>query len=192
MPTVEAMPAIRATSSKSSDPIELRLHRVRRRRTVRSLALPLVVTVAAVYVLFGVVFCVAVVEGPSMSPALEEGDVVIFQRAGASYQAGDIVLVRADDGTGQVKRITATPGQSIGFDGLTGDVVVDDEVLLEPYVYEETYATWSAGYPLVLGEDEYFVMGDNRGNSRDSRNYGAVSAEQLEGRLLCIAFRWEG
>lgn len=188
------MRRVLATSSSDSsdaDPIELRLQVVRKRQALKALALSLVATAVVVYLLFGVVFALAVVSGSSMSPALENGDVGLFQRVGATYQLGDIVLVRVDD-TKQVKRIVALPGQTVDIDSETGTLLIDGEELLEPYIYEETYAKRAVSYPLTLGEDEYFVLGDNRGNSRDSRNYGAISADQLQGRLLFVAFRWEG
>ncbi len=185
------MRRFRVTPSSGADPIEARLRQVRRRRAVRALLASLTATATVVVVLFGVFLAVAVVDGGSMTPTLKDGDVLVFQRVGVTYQAGDIALVRTSDGTEQVKRIVATPGQTVDIDEDTGEVLVDGVALLEPYVYEDTLAKRGVSYPFTLGEDEYFVLGDNRGNSRDSRNYGAVSADQLDGRLLFIAFRWE-
>ena len=179
------------TTSREVDPIDVRLRWVRRRRAIKALLVSLIATATFVYVIFGMVLTIAVVEGSSMKPALQDGDVGVFQRAGATYQTGDIVLVRIEDGTEQVKRVVATPGQTVDIDEDTGVVLVDGEELLEPYVYEETSGKRYISYPFTLGEDEYFVLGDSRSNSRDSRNYGAVSADQLEGRLLFVVFRWE-
>ena len=174
------------------DPIEGRIRKVRRRRSRRALLLRLLVTAAAVYLAFGVCLGVAVVEGDSMTPALEDGDMTLFLRIGATYQIGDVVLVKMDDGTEQVKRIVALPGQTVEIRAKTGELLVDGEPLEETYVYDDTYAKTGVSYPLTLGEDEYFVLGDHREDSLDSRSYGSVRADQLDGRMLCILFRWTG
>ncbi len=184
-------PVVVRTYSEFGDPIARRLRRVRRRRRLRSLLLSLVATAVVIFVLFRLVLAIAVVEGSSMTPALQDGDVAVFLRLGASYKTGDIVLVETDDGTEQVKRIVALPGQTVDIDNETGTLFVDEEELLEAYIYEETYTGRLIGYPIELDDDEYFVLGDNRINSRDSRNYGAVSADQLKAKLLFLAFRWE-
>lgn len=174
------------------DPIEGRLRKVRRKRSRRALLIRLLITALIVYLTFGVCLGVAVVEGDSMTPALEEGDVALFLRIGATYRTGDIVLVEMDDGTEYVKRIVALPGQTVDIREDTGELLVDGEPLLEPYISEATYAKEGVvSYPLTLGEDEYFVLGDHRANSMDSRNYGPVCKDQLDGRMLFIFFRWK-
>lgn len=182
----------RKRSKAEEDPIEGRLKRIRRRRGRRALLRRLVLTALVVYVAFGVVFGIAMVEGNSMSPTMEDGDVALFLRVGVTYRTGDVVLVKMEDGTEYVKRIVGLPGQTVDIQEETGQVLIDGEELLEPYLYEGTYKKEGVDYPLTLGEDEYFVLGDNRGNSLDSRNYGPVRGEQLDGRLLFILFRWQG
>lgn len=179
-------------SKAGEDPVEGRIRKVRRRRSRRALLARLLITALIVYLAFGVCLGVAVVEGDSMSPALEEGDVGLFLRVGASYRAGDIVLVKTEEGTEYVKRVVGLPGQTVDIREGTGELLIDGEALLEPYVYEGTYGKTGVEYPLTLGEDEYFVLGDHRENSLDSRNYGPVRGEQLDGKLLFILFRWQG
>ncbi len=177
--------------SDAEDPLATRLGKVRRRRGARGLVLSLIATALVVFLAFGVVLAVAVVEGDSMSPALEEGDVGVFLRVGAQYKTGDVVLVRFDEETVQVKRVVALPGQTVDIQESTGALIVDGEELVESYVYDATLKKQGVSYPVTLGEDEYFVLGDNRSNSLDSRNYGPVTSDQLVGKLLFIAFRWE-
>lgn len=179
-------------SKVNEDPIESRLRKVRRKKNVRSILVRLAVVALLVWLIFGVLLGVAVVKGDSMSPALESRDIVLFQRIGADYRTGDIVLVRTDGETESVKRIVAMPGQTVEINEASGEVLVDGEVLLEPYIFENTYGKEGTGYPLTLGEGEYFVLGDSRGNSRDSRNYGPVQEDQIDGKLLILFFRWLG
>ena len=152
----------------------------------------LLLTALLVYLAFGVCLGVAMVEGDSMSPTLEAGDVALFQRVGVTYRTGDIVLVETEEGTEYVKRIVALPGQTVDIRESTGELLIDGEPLLEPYIYEGTGSKAGVSYPLTLGEDEYFVLGDHRENSLDSRNYGPVRKGQLDGRMLFILFRWQG
>lgn len=181
-----------ARSDADEHPIDRRLRKVRRKKDINAILLRVCVTAAAVFAIFGVVFGIARVEGSSMSPALEAGDIAVFRRVGVTYLAGDIVLVRMEDGTENVKRVVALPGQTVDIDQAAGELLVDGEVLSESYVYEGTYRKSGVDYPLVLGEGEYFVLGDNRGNSLDSRTYGPVDEGRLDGKLLFVAFRWEG
>ncbi len=181
-----------ARSDADEHPIDRRLRKVRRKKDINAILLRVCVTAAAVFAIFGVVFGIARVEGSSMSPALEAGDIAVFRRVGVTYLTGDIVLVRMEDGTENVKRVVALPGQTVDIDQAAGELLVDGEVLSESYVYEGTYRKSGVDYPLVLGEGEYFVLGDNRGNSLDSRTYGPVDEGRLDGKLLFVAFRWEG
>lgn len=169
--------------------LENRLRTLRKRRSWLGLIRSLILTGAAVYLLFGVVFGIAVVRGDSMTPAVKEGDAALFLRVGNHYRAGDIVLVRAEERAEYVKRIVALPGQTVEMEG--GELVIDGEPLAEPYIYEGTYGKDGEDYPLTLGEKEYFVLGDHRENSKDSRNYGPVAEDSLDGKILLI-FRWQG
>ena len=165
-----------------------RLKKVRRKRGVRRLALRLALTAGAVYLLLGVVFGLAVVRGDSMSPTLREGDLALFLRIVPRYQAGDVVLVE-QDGEELVKRVVALPGQTVDIDGAAGTLLVDGTPLNEPYLTERTEPKEGISYPLTLGADEYFVLGDHRENSRDSRNYGPVAGARLDGKLLLLLRR---
>lgn len=166
-----------------------RIGRLRRRRRAFRLALRALAGALAAYLAFGVVFALAVVRGDSMAPALRDGDIALFLRLGGGPRAGDIVLVGMPGGAEHVKRVVALPGQTVDVDAATGELVADGQPLAEPYVYEATRAKAGAGLPVTLGEDEYYLLGDHRGNSKDSRNYGPVKAGRLHGRLLLILRR---
>ena len=121
------------------------------------------------------VFSLVRVQGASMDPTLASGDRLVMIRLGYEPKKGDVVVVDPDNGSDApyIKRIIGMPGDEIKFViGVTGEVMmtINGELQRESYIS-------SVFYPGNVGEGEYvvpeghvFVMGDNRPNSRDSRD----------------------
>src|SRR5271154_3109559 len=132
-------------------------------------------------------FQVVKVRGTSMYPTLfDAGDYWLNRWVYLEHEPGraDIVAVKdPQDGGLVVKRIIALPGESVYFK--KGDVFVNgrrlDEFYLPPHT--PTYAYEKSEDELICcGKDQYFVLGDNRGNSTDSRTFGAVPREDILGK----------
>src|SRR5579871_6628888 len=108
------------------------------------------------------------------------GDYVL----GGGPQRGDIAVLRSPDDTDNVdliKRIIGLPGDRVVVKH--GDVFINDEALAEPYIHFQASYTYPAdGRDLVVPPNQYFVLGDNRSNSRDSHFGWFVPAENLVGR----------
>lgn len=131
------------------------------------------------------------VDGESMEPTLEDGDNLIVDKL--SYRLGDpqrydIIVLQPfefDQKTYYIKRIIGMPGETIQIKE-DGSIYINGEKLYEAYGKEvirpETIGR--AAEPVTLGEDEYFVMGDNRNSSMDSRSaaVGNISRSQIIGR----------
>ncbi len=119
---------------------------------------------------------------------LEEGERLVATALFYTPEYGDIVVVNIDNDPPIIKRVIAVGGQEIDFDFETGEVFVDGEKLDEPYIAEKTYVGEGKGleYPLVIPEGYYFVMGDNRNYSKDSRfeDIGLVHRNQIFGEIL--------
>jgi len=137
----------------------------------------------------------------SMSPTVESGDFVVidgWRYRDASPERGDIVTYRLDDGVTYLKRVVGVPGDTVEVRGRV--LVLDGKVVDEPYLRapEEPGLSMPNTLPLTLGSDEFFVLGDHRGTSMDSRQMGSIARDQLVGRVEFIAFaysrggvRWE-
>ena len=113
------------------------------------------------------------VQGSSMEATLSNGDQLIVDKISYRFRDPkryDIIVFpfRYEDNTFYIKRIIGLPGETIQIDG-EGNIWVNGEILEESYGREMIRDPGLAAEPITLGEDEYFVMGDNRNNSSDSR-----------------------
>ena len=130
------------------------------------------------------------IQGPSMQPNFHDGQFLIVSRLHyllGEPARGDIVVFDApgDDARRDnpllIKRLIGVPGDQIRIEN--SEVFVNGVKLDETYIAEPTFRC--ANYcDLVLGENEYFMMGDNRPNSRDSRSFGPVALDQIIGRVV--------
>jgi signal peptidase I len=133
-----------------------------------------------------------VVPTGSMIPAVQPGDRVIvakYQYSLGEPQRGDVVVfsnwVAGDPDL--LKRIVGLPGETISMDD-QGRFTIDGKALTEPYLDEAARKTTTgvARFPFTLKADQYWVMGDNRNNSGDSRFNGPVTRQQLVGKALFV------
>lgn len=130
------------------------------------------------------------------------GDVVVFDEPGEQPDEGGILPARLvrdllegvglvrPEGTVLIKRVIGLPGETVQARG--GDLFVNGRQLIEPYL-PDGMATADFG-PVLVPEGHLFVMGDNRGDSSDSRVFGPVPVDDVIGRALLVAWppgRWE-
>lgn len=126
--------------------------------------------------------------GNSMSPMLSDGDNLIVDKISYRFQEPqrfDIIVFpfRYAEKTYYIKRIIGLPGETIRIDD-EGNIYIDGEVLDESFGKETIKDPGRASQPITLGEDEYFVMGDNRNNSSDSRDpvVGNIHRDEFIGK----------
>jgi len=145
-------------------------------------AFAVVLGVGAGHAFIGSVY---VVEGTSMEPTYSEGMRLYGTPITTPVERGDVVLL--DDGNKDyaVKRIIGLPGETIQL--WRGCVFINKQLLIEPYLPKHTYTCpmepIHRGATFILGKGEYFVLGDNRSCSADSRAYGPVQRKQIKRRV---------
>ena len=143
----------------------------------------------AVYLLMTLVIGITVIHGDSMQPTLHDNDVALIWRLSGGYEAGDVILFRSDASPNVlVKRVVAGPGDTVEIDDEGGLVIVNNVILNEPYIHTGTYNKGGQDGPITLGENEYFVLGDNRTAALDSRyaEIGAVSKSEILGEIIFL------
>ena len=123
--------------------------------------------------------------GNSMEPTLHDGDALLIEHV--SYRLHDpvigeiVVAIAPDDGQSVVKRVVAVGGDSIGIED--GVLVRNGRAVAEPYADQTQMEGYFWG-PVVVPAGQVFLLGDNRLESHDSRAYGPVAMDAVEGRLL--------
>lgn len=125
------------------------------------------------------------VSGNSMEPALRSGDVVIYQK-NASIDRGSIVIIERDDVL-MIKRVIGIEGDAITLSD-EGQVIRNGSPVDEAYITHYSLGNSDVEYPVLVSEDNYFVMGDNRRVSLDSRNsaVGLVGEGEIRGQVRAV------
>ena len=150
----------------------------------RSLLIKLAVIAAAVALVFTFLYGLHYNVDPSMVPAIKDGDLAMYYRLNKKYHAGDLCLL-AFQGEKQVRRVIATAGDTVDITeaGLTINGAPQQERSI--YRPTERYAE-GIDFPLTLGENEIFLLGDAREGVTDSRVYGAVNVNDTAGTVIAV------
>lgn len=154
----------------------------RYKRTIRSTISVLIIAAALAILVATLWMPVLQIYGASMVPTLQEGEIVISIK-NKHFEPGDVVAFYYGNKL-LVKRYIAGPGSWVDIKE-DGTVYVDGEELDEPYVTEKAFGSCDLELPYQVPEEKYFLMGDQRETSVDSRHssVGCVSEEQIVGKI---------
>ena len=169
------------------------------KKEILSWILTIAVAVAAALLIRTFLFEPIRVDGESMCDTLQNGEIMLVTKPEYLFgdpQRGDVVICKYPGRTENfVKRVMGIPGDVIEI--RSNVVYRNGEALDEPYLTPERNDNGSSMAPFTLGEGEYFVMGDNRDNSHDSRNYytnsypptpAALTRDMIIGHVRCVVF----
>ena len=138
---------------------------------------------AAMWILTSFVYGLKRADGDSMAPSVCRGDICIFTRL-ESCSLEDVVVYRTETGI-KIGRIVSIAGQTVDFcDGhMTIDGTVPVEMLpVKTYAAEKT----ETAFPVTIGEDEFFILNDDRRDTEDSRKSGPVKRRDIIGKVAYI------
>lgn len=187
---------------KQEERLETAGKRDRRKKEKKNMPilLQLVLLVALVLILRNVMGTVYV-KGSSMEPNFYHGDLVFVNKLSTSIGSpdyGDVVICNMEDDFAYeniIKRVIGLPGDEIDIvenedDEEIYDLYVNGELIEEPFLGEPMMTKGNIEYPFQVPENSYFVMGDNRNASTDSRkeSVGAIAKENLEGKVIFRLF----
>lgn len=148
--------------------------------------------VVVAFFVFCFVFRVIGVEGDSMLPTLHDGDWVAVSGLSLNIDRGDVVISTQpwERNVPIVKRVIAVGGDTVDIDFSTGNVFVNGEILNEPYINSPTTLSYDVTFPLTVPDGCVFLMGDNRGNSLDSRSsqVGFIDERYILGEVYLRIF----
>jgi signal peptidase I len=124
------------------------------------------------------------VEGIAMEPALRDGDRILISRNLDRIERSDIVVFYFpfDESKSYIKRVVGLPNDRVEV--RQGQVFVNGEKVAEPYVDSKNNQVFSSSKEIVVPEDNYFVIGDNRDNSSDSRLWGPLQRHFIYGKFV--------
>ncbi len=165
---------------------ELKREKYKRRfRRVLRLTVNNLIVVAAVAALVAtLVLPVLQIAGTSMEPSLNDGDIVVLMKTD-NIKTGDLCGFYYSNKI-LIKRVIGVPGDYIWIDK-EGTVYVNNEELYEPYLTNKALGECDIEFPYQVTENNYFMMGDHRDTSIDSRSsiIGCVAEDQIIGKIIC-------
>ncbi len=130
--------------------------------------------------------------GDSMNPRLENGDITLMNRLVYEVRKpkrGEVIAFRPNGSETShcyIKRVIGLPGETVSYED--GRILIDGEAIEENYVTTQIEDAGLLEEPISLGQDEYFVLGDDRKNSEDSRsaNVGNVKQSEIAGKVWIV------
>jgi len=177
--TENLLPTAEAVSAE----LKRERYKLRYRRLLKSTLYGLVVVAAAAALIATLILPVLQISGTSMEPTLNNGEIVVLIKS-TRMERGDLCAFSYSNKI-LIKRVVGLPGDEIFID-TEGNLYVNGYALEEPYISEKGLGECDIEFPFTVPENEYFVMGDRRSSSIDSRSsvIGCIPYEQIVGKIV--------
>jgi signal peptidase I len=143
--------------------------------------IPYVIILIVVVLIRSYIVTPVKVSGQSMYPTLKGTEVMILNKLDKKYERYDIVVVKSSDGD-IIKRVYGLPGETISCEG--GNIYINGKKIDDDFGHGKTMDFKK----VELKDDEYFVLGDNRMNSKDSRIFGPFTEKEIKGKTKLVIF----
>lgn len=144
--------------------------------------IPYIVIVVVVVLIRTFIITPVRVDGDSMKNTLKNGDILLLYKLSSINRFDIIVLDEERDNEKIIKRVIGLPGDTVAIK--KGKIYINDKVIDDEYAYGET----SDYDKVTLGDDEYFILGDNRLISKDSRYFGPIKEKEIKGKIVFRLF----
>jgi signal peptidase I len=155
---------------------------------MQRLGLQVLILVLILYMLFGHIVGLTTMPNTDMYPRIDSGDLLLYYRLDKDPKAQDIVVFHKND-TKYVGRVVAVQGDTVEITK-EGSVLINGNSVIESNIFYETYPLEGfTSYPLTLGSGECFILADSRRGAEDSRFFGPVRYDELDGTVITVARR---
>lgn len=144
--------------------------------------IPYIVIVVVVVLIRTFIITPVRVDGDSMKNTLKNGDILLLYKLSSIDRNDIIVLDEEKDNEKIIKRVIGLPGETVAIK--KGKIYINDKVIDDEYAYGET----SDFDKVTLADDEYFILGDNRLISKDSRYFGPIKESEIKGKIVFRLF----
>lgn len=153
------------------------------KKVLKSTFASLIVVAAIAVLIATLVLPVLQIQGTSMEPTLNDGEIVVLIKT-PKLKRGQLCCFSYQNKF-LIKRVIGVPGDSIVIDD-EGYVYVNDELIDEPYIIDRSIGECDISFPIYVTENHYFILGDHRSTSIDSRSsvIGLVSSDQVLGKIV--------
>lgn len=144
--------------------------------------IPYIVIVVVVILIRTFIITPVRVDGDSMKNTLKNGDILLLYKLSSIDRFDIIVLDEEKDNEKIIKRVIGLPGETVAIK--KGKIYINDKVIDDDYAYGET----SDYNKVTLRDNEYFILGDNRLISKDSRYFGPIKENEIKGKIVFRLF----
>ncbi len=175
------------TTLPSAGTIKTELKRVRNKiryhRIIKNAIYSLVIIAAIAVLIATLILPVLQITGTSMEPTLNNGEIVVLFKT-TNLDRGDLCGFYYSNKI-LIKRVIGVPGDTIVIDE-EGTVYINGYALIEPYIYDKSFGECDIEFPFTVPENSYFLMGDKRSSSIDSRStvIGCIERDQIVGKIF--------